>query len=145
MNYGKKTHLPQSPHAGFVWNLQSWPFTSTKHVFSAQLVSILRFCHTTTSKPQNLRLNTVDMNVMEMSHRAKEFKSIIEKAESDPCTLLQIPPKYFVLFLHCGATSQFAAFCSTSAPPLPTLLITPSPDPGATWPSRRHRSSASPM
>ncbi|KAK4860250.1 hypothetical protein QYF36_019962 [Acer negundo] len=46
---------------------------------------------------------------MEMSHRGKEFKSIIEKAESDLQTLLNIPQEYSVLFLQGGATTQFAA------------------------------------
>lgn len=49
------------------------------------------------------------MSVMEMSHRGKEFKSIIEKAESDLRTLLNIPEDYSVLFLQGGATTQFAA------------------------------------
>ncbi|KOM40323.1 hypothetical protein LR48_Vigan04g052100 [Vigna angularis] len=34
------------------------------------------------------------MSVMEMSHRGKEFLSIIQKAESDLCTLLQIMSEY---------------------------------------------------
>ncbi|KAJ0041174.1 hypothetical protein Pint_28644 [Pistacia integerrima] len=49
------------------------------------------------------------MSVTEMSHRGKEFKSIIEKAESDLRTLLNIPEEYSVLFLQGGATTQFAA------------------------------------
>ncbi|XP_027361217.1 phosphoserine aminotransferase 2, chloroplastic-like [Abrus precatorius] len=49
------------------------------------------------------------MSVMEMSHRGKEFLSIIQKAEADLRTLLQIPSEYSVLFLQGGATSQFAA------------------------------------
>ncbi|KAL6582668.1 Phosphoserine aminotransferase 2, chloroplastic [Orobanche minor] len=49
------------------------------------------------------------MSVMEMSHRGKEFVSIIEKAESDLRSLLNIPPEYSVLFLQGGATTQFAA------------------------------------
>lgn len=49
------------------------------------------------------------MSVMEMSHRGKEFSSIIQKAESDLRTLLNIPPEYSVLFLQGGATTQFAA------------------------------------
>ncbi|KAJ0097830.1 hypothetical protein Patl1_29242 [Pistacia atlantica] len=49
------------------------------------------------------------MSVTEMSHRGKEFKSIIEKAESDLRTLLNIPGEYSVLFLQGGATTQFAA------------------------------------
>lgn len=57
---------------------------------------------------------------MEMSHRGKEFLSIIQKAESDLRTLLQIPENYSVLFLQGGATSQFAAIplniCSPTDP-----------------------------
>ncbi|XP_073154833.1 phosphoserine aminotransferase 2, chloroplastic [Henckelia pumila] len=49
------------------------------------------------------------MSVMEMSHRGKEFLSIIQKAESDLRTLLDIPSNYQVLFLQGGATTQFAA------------------------------------
>ncbi|KAK9285723.1 hypothetical protein L1049_024922 [Liquidambar formosana] len=49
------------------------------------------------------------MSVMEMSHRGKEFLSIIQKAESDLRTLLDIPSDYAVLFLQGGATTQFAA------------------------------------
>ncbi|XP_057545243.1 phosphoserine aminotransferase, chloroplastic-like [Amaranthus tricolor] len=49
------------------------------------------------------------MSVMEMSHRGKEFTSIIEKAEADLRTLLNIPQDYTVLFLQGGATSQFSA------------------------------------
>jgi phosphoserine aminotransferase len=46
---------------------------------------------------------------MEMSHRGKEFLSIIQKAESDLRQLLEIPSEYSVLFLQGGATTQFAA------------------------------------
>lgn len=49
------------------------------------------------------------MSVMEMSHRGKEFLSIIQKAEADLRALLNIPEEYAVLFLQGGATSQFAA------------------------------------
>ncbi|OWM68312.1 phosphoserine aminotransferase 1, chloroplastic-like [Punica granatum] len=60
------------------------------------------------------------MSVMEMSHRGKEFSSIIQKAESDLRALLEIPADYAVLFLQGGATSQFAAvplnLCSPDDP-----------------------------
>ncbi|KAL6959869.1 Phosphoserine aminotransferase 2, chloroplastic [Sarracenia purpurea var. burkii] len=49
------------------------------------------------------------MSVMEMSHRGKEFLSIIQKAEADLRTLLSIPSDYAVLFLQGGATTQFAS------------------------------------
>ncbi|KAK4780381.1 hypothetical protein SAY87_016487 [Trapa incisa] len=60
------------------------------------------------------------MSVMEMSHRGKEFSSIIQKAESDLRALLEIPDDYAVLFLQGGATTQFAAvplnLCSPDDP-----------------------------
>ena len=49
------------------------------------------------------------MSVMEMSHRSKEFKVIIEEAEADLRDLMGIPGNYRVLFMQGGATLQFAA------------------------------------
>lgn len=48
------------------------------------------------------------MSVMEMSHRSKEYKQIIEEAEQDLRDLMQIPDHYKVLFLQGGASQQFA-------------------------------------
>jgi phosphoserine aminotransferase len=48
-------------------------------------------------------------SVMEMSHRGKEFTSIINKAEADLRQLLSIPDNYEVLFMQGGASAQFAA------------------------------------
>ncbi len=47
-------------------------------------------------------------SVMEMSHRGKEFMSILECAEADLRELMGIPANYKVLFLQGGATQQFA-------------------------------------
>uniref|UniRef100_Q47GP4 Phosphoserine aminotransferase n=1 Tax=Dechloromonas aromatica (strain RCB) TaxID=159087 RepID=Q47GP4_DECAR len=47
-------------------------------------------------------------SVMEMSHRGKEFMSILEQAEADLRELMGIPEQYKVLFLQGGATQQFA-------------------------------------
>ena len=49
------------------------------------------------------------MSVMEMSHRSKMYEAIIDKAEADLRELMHIPENYSVLFLHGGATLQFAA------------------------------------
>lgn len=49
------------------------------------------------------------MNVMEMSHRSKEFIDIAAEAEADLRELMDIPLNYRVLFLQGGATGQFAA------------------------------------
>jgi phosphoserine aminotransferase len=47
-------------------------------------------------------------SVMEMSHRGKEFGSILGQAEADLRELMGIPEQYKVLFLQGGATQQFA-------------------------------------
>jgi phosphoserine aminotransferase len=48
------------------------------------------------------------MSVMEMSHRGKEFTSILEKTEADFRKLLSIPANYKVLFLQGGAIGENA-------------------------------------
>ena len=48
------------------------------------------------------------MSVMEMSHRSAAFETIIQDAEKDIRTLLDIPEDYEVLFLQGGASLQFA-------------------------------------
>ena len=48
------------------------------------------------------------MSVMELSHRGKEFKAIIETAEINLREIMGIPDNYKVLFLQGGASLQFA-------------------------------------
>ena len=48
------------------------------------------------------------MCVMEMSHRSKVFKKIIDEAEQDLRDLMNIPDNYKVMFIQGGATLQFA-------------------------------------
>jgi phosphoserine aminotransferase len=45
---------------------------------------------------------------MEMSHRSKGFEDIVQRAEADLRTLLNIPGTYSILFLQGGAHLQFA-------------------------------------
>jgi phosphoserine aminotransferase len=61
-----------------------------------------------TAQREMLSWGDSGMSVMEMSHRGKEFDSIIQKAESDFRKLLGIPENYKVLFLQGGASTQFA-------------------------------------
>lgn len=56
-----------------------------------------------------LDYNGTGMSVMEMSHRSKAFKEIIEDAEKDLRNLMNIPDNYKVLFLQGGASQQFSA------------------------------------
>ena len=53
--------------------------------------------------------NNSGMNVMEMSHRGKEFMSIAAQAEADLRHVMNIPDNYKVLFLQGGASAQFTA------------------------------------
>lgn len=48
------------------------------------------------------------MSVMEMSHRSKVYETIIQEAEADLRSLMNIPDSYKVLFLQGGASQQFA-------------------------------------
>jgi phosphoserine aminotransferase len=57
------------------------------------------------------------MSVMEVSHRGKAFIEFAAKAERDLRELLGVPANYKVLFLHGGATLQFAAIPLNVAPP----------------------------
>ena len=52
--------------------------------------------------------NGSGQSVMEMSHRSKDFKPIIEKTESLLRELMGIPSNYKVLFLQGGASLQFS-------------------------------------
>ena len=53
-----------------------------------------------------LNLNNTGISVMEMSHRSKEYLPIVEKAETNLRTILNIPSNYKVLFLQGGAITQ---------------------------------------
>lgn len=48
------------------------------------------------------------MSVMEISHRSKEFETIIQTADADLRELLGVPANYKVLFLQGGASLQFS-------------------------------------
>jgi phosphoserine aminotransferase len=52
--------------------------------------------------------NGTGQSVMEMSHRSKDFKPIIEKTESLLREIMGIPDNYKVLFLQGGASLQFS-------------------------------------
>ncbi len=59
-------------------------------------------------KEEMLDWNGSGMSVMEMSHRGKEFSSIIETAKSDLKQLVSLPDNYEILFMQGGATAQFS-------------------------------------
>jgi len=47
-------------------------------------------------------------SVMEMSHRSKEFKSILSEAEANLREILKVPDNYKVMFIQGGGTLQFS-------------------------------------
>jgi phosphoserine aminotransferase len=53
-------------------------------------------------------VNGTGQSAMEMSHRSKDFRPIIEKTEALLRDLMNIPSNYTVLFLQGGASLQFA-------------------------------------
>ncbi len=53
--------------------------------------------------------NGSGQSVMEMSHRSKDYKPIIEKTEALLREVMSVPDNYKVLFLQGGALLQFAA------------------------------------
>ena len=55
-----------------------------------------------------LNANGTGQSVMEMSHRSKDYKPIIEKTEALLRELMAIPANYKVLFLQGGASLQFS-------------------------------------
>jgi phosphoserine aminotransferase len=54
-----------------------------------------------------LCLPGVGASVMEISHRSKPFETILDAAEANIRSLLNIPSNYWVLFLQGGALLQF--------------------------------------
>jgi phosphoserine aminotransferase len=60
------------------------------------------------AQAEMLDYESTGMSVMEISHRSKEFESIIQAAEADLRGLLGIPTNYKVMFLQGGAWLQFA-------------------------------------
>jgi len=55
-----------------------------------------------------LNYNGTGQSVMEMSHRSKAYKPIIEHAEAQVRKLMNVPENYKVLFLQGGGSTQFA-------------------------------------
>lgn len=56
-----------------------------------------------------LNWNDTGMSVMEMSHRSQEYMHVAHQTEADLREIMSIPDNYRVLFLHGGASLQFAA------------------------------------
>ena len=55
-----------------------------------------------------LSFNGVGMSIMEVSHRSRHFRGVLEKAESGLRELLSVPDTHRILFLQGGASLQFS-------------------------------------
>jgi phosphoserine aminotransferase len=55
-----------------------------------------------------LSLPGVGMSILEISHRSKTFDAILEGAQKDLATLLNLPANYKIMFLQGGASLQFS-------------------------------------
>ncbi len=49
----------------------------------------------------------LDLSILEISHRSPQFVAVMDKAEANVRSLLNVPEDYAVLFLTGGASSQF--------------------------------------
>ena len=81
--------------------------TKRVHNFNAG-PSVLPMPVLETAQSEMLDWHGSGMSVMEMSHRSKEYESIIQTAEADLRELMGIPANYKVVFVQGGATLQFA-------------------------------------
>ena len=54
-----------------------------------------------------LDFNGIGLSIMEISHRSKDFESVIETADAKMRKLLGIPENYSILFIQGGASMQF--------------------------------------
>jgi phosphoserine aminotransferase len=55
-----------------------------------------------------IALPGVGMSILEISHRSKQFESILAQTEADIRALASVPSNYRVLFLQGGASLQFS-------------------------------------
>jgi phosphoserine aminotransferase len=55
-----------------------------------------------------LNFNNSGLSILEISHRSKAFEAVMDEARSLVRELLSVPTTHEVLFLHGGASTQFA-------------------------------------
>lgn len=54
-----------------------------------------------------LNFNGIDLSILEISHRSKEFIEVMDKAQALVKEVLEVPTGYSVLFLQGGASLEF--------------------------------------
>ena len=78
-----------------MYNFSAGPSTLPKEVFEEASKAVLNFEQT-------------GLSILEISHRSREFVAVLDEAEQLVRELLKVPLGYSVLFLHGGASAQFA-------------------------------------
>ncbi len=77
-----------------------------KHIFNAGPCKLSKSAIENTAKAV-LELGNTGLSIMEVSHRSKDFQSVMDEAVSLFKEELNIPDNYHVLFLGGGASLQF--------------------------------------
>ena len=78
----------------FKHNFSAGPCILPKEVFQEASNSILNF-------------NNLNLSLIEISHRSKDFVQVMDEAISLTKELLNIPENYSILFLQGGASLEF--------------------------------------
>lgn len=78
-----------------------------KHIFNAGPCKLSDSCLENTSKAV-VELGNSGQSILEVSHRSKEFQSVMDEAVSLMKEVLSIPDNYHVLFVGGGASTQFS-------------------------------------
>src|SRR5579864_5178128 len=63
----------------------------------------------TRAKEEFLNYAGLGVSIVEISHRDKDFVSVVEEASALFSELVSLPENYTVLFMHGGARMQFSA------------------------------------
>ncbi|MBN1158208.1 MAG: 3-phosphoserine/phosphohydroxythreonine transaminase [Bacteroidales bacterium] len=77
-----------------------------KHIFNPGPAVLPEFTIKNTASAV-MNFNDTGMSIMEISHRSKDFESVLNEAVALFRDILDIPAGYSVLFLHGGASLQF--------------------------------------
>lgn len=90
------TEKPSSQSAGRVFNFSAGPAMLPDEVMARVQQEFLNY-------------GGLGASIIEISHRSKEFVSVVEEATALFRELVSLPENYSVLFMHGGARMQFAA------------------------------------
>lgn len=84
-----------------VENRKKWNFSAGPSIIPREVLKI--------AQKEFLNYRGTDSNILEISHRSKEYEEINNNAEKNLRKILNIPKNYKVLLMQGGATFQFSA------------------------------------